>query len=210
MNIGIIGSGKMGSGLGRIWAAKGHSVFFSFSRSSEKLEKLAASVPNAGSGTPAEAVEASEIILFSFPWSSTKDALDAAGPIDGKIVIDCTNPLTQDYSALAVGCTTSGGEEIAKMVPQASVVKAFNTVFAEVYHTPSRLYGSRRATMFYCGDDPEAKTGVSKLIQQVGFEPIDAGPLSSARHLEPVAMLMMQLGYGQNMGTNIALNLIRR
>jgi hypothetical protein len=210
MNIGIIGSGRMGSGLGSIWAEKGHNVFFSFSRSREKLEGLAASVPNARSGTPAEAVEASEIILFSFPWISREDALKAAGPISGKIVIDCTNPLTRDFDGLAVGCTTSGGEELARMVPGARVVKAFNTVFAEVYHTPSRLYGSRRATMFYCGDDREAKADVSKLIQHVGFEPIDAGPLSTARYLEPMAMLMMQLGYGQNMGTNIALNLIRR
>ena len=210
MNIGIIGSGNMGSGLGRIWAKKGHQVIFSYSRSKDKLENLARAVPNARAGTPAEAVASSEIILISVRWADIKDALKAAGPMEGKIVIDCTNPLKEDLSGLAIGHTTSAAEEIARMVPGARVVKAFNTVFAEVYHSNSRLYGSRRPTMFYCGDDSGAKSVVSKLISDVGFEPMDSGPLKSARYLEPLAMLMIQLGYAQGMGTNIAMSLIRR
>lgn len=210
MNIGIIGPGKMGSGLGRIWAERGHRIIFSFSRSQDKLNALARSVKNARSGTPAEAAEASEVILLSVGWAGVKDAIESAGAMEGRIVIDCTNPLNADASGLVIGLTTSAAEEIAKLVPGAKVVKAFNTAFAEVYHSGSRLFGSRRPTMFYCGDDSEAKTVVSRLILEVGFSPVDAGPLRCARYLEPVAMLMIQLAYGQGMGTDTALSLIHR
>lgn len=210
MNIGIIGSGNVGSGLGKLWVKKGHKVVFSFSRDPEKLKALAGADQNASAGSPAEAVQQSEVILLSVRWETVEEALKAAGPLRGKILIDCTNPLNPDLKGLAVGHTTSAAEEIARMAPGAMVVKAFNTVFAEIYHSDSRLFGSRMPTMFYCGDDGDAKTTVVKLIREIGFEPMDAGPLKSARYLEPLAMLMIQLGYGQGMGTNITLNLIRR
>lgn len=210
MNIGIIGSGNVGSGLGRIWARKGHKVIFSFSRSEEKLKALAETNQNTGAGSPAEAVRQSEIILLSVRWETVEDAVRAAGSLDGKTVIDCTNPLLHDLTGLALGHTTSAAEEIANMAPGAHVVKAFNSAFAEIYQSDSRLFGSRMPTMFYCGDDAAAKKNVAKLIWEIGFEPADAGPLRSARYLEPLAMLMIQLGYGQGMGTNIALNLISR
>lgn len=210
MNIGIIGSGNVGSGLGRLWAQKDHRIIFSFSRNTEKLKVLADTGSNTSSGSPAEAVLQSEIILLSVRWDTVRDALKAAGPLDGKIVIDCTNPLREDLMGLAIGHTTSAAEEIAKMAPGARVVKAFNSVFAEVYHSESRLFGSRMPTMFYCGDDGDAKKIAAKLIRETGFIPTDSGPLTSARYLEPLAMLMIQLGYRQGMGTNIALDLIMR
>jgi predicted dinucleotide-binding enzyme len=210
MNIGVIGSGKMGSGLGRIWAEKGHQITFSFSRNPDKLEALAASIREARSGTPAEAVKEADAILLAVGWAAVKGALELSGPMAGRILIDCTNPLNADASSLVVGHTTSGAEEIAKLAPGAKVVKAFNTAFAEVYHSDSRLFGSRRATMFYCGDDADAKAVVSKLIIEAGFSPVDAGPLKSARYLEALAMLMIQLGHRQGMGTDIALSLMQR
>lgn len=209
MDIGIIGSGNMGSALGKLWAKKGHSVLFSYSRNQDRLNDLAASAPNAKAGTPVDAAKA-EVVLLSVRWASVEDAIKAAGSLNGKVLIDCTNPLKQDLSGLEIGLTKSAAEEISRLVPDAYVVKAFNTVFAEVYSSPSRLFGSRMPTMLYCGDDPEAKTTVSKLINETGFEAVDAGPLVSARLLEPLAMLMIQLGHGQRMGTNIALSLIRR
>ena len=210
MNIGIIGAGNIGSGLGKLWAKKGHKIIFSFSRNPEKLKSLSDAVENASAGSPAEAVQQSDVILFSVRWENVREALEAAGPLQGKIVIDCTNPLNPDLSGLEVGRTSSAAEEIAKIAAGAKVVKAFNTVFADVYHSESRLFGSRMPTMFFCGDDGEAKTTVAKLIREAGFEPVDAGPLRSARYLEPLAMLMIQLGYGQGMGTNITLNLTSR
>jgi predicted dinucleotide-binding enzyme len=209
MKIGIIGSGNMGRGLGRIWAAKGHDVVFSYSRSHEKLEQFASSLPNAKAGTPAEAAQA-DVVLLSVRWHDIPDAIQQAGSLDNKIVIDCTNPLKPDMSGLELGHTTSAAEEIVKMAPGAKVVKAFNTAFAQVYDENTRLFGSRRASMFYCGDDAVAKSVVAKLITDVGFDPVACGPLTSARLLEPVAMLVISLGYGMKMGTNMALNLIRR
>ena len=210
MNIGIVGSGKVGSGLGKLWAQKGHKVIFSFSRNPEKLKALAGTNQNASTGSPAEAVQRSEIILLSVRWETIGEAMKAAGPLQGKVLIDCTNPINEDLTGLAIGQTSSAAEEIAKMAAGAKVVKAFNTVFADIYHSESRLFGSRMATMFYCGDDEDAKKTVVRLIREAGLEPTDAGPLKSSRYLEPLAMLMIQLGYGQGMGTNIAMNLIRR
>jgi len=209
MKIGIIGSGNMGTGLGKIWAAKGHELIFSYSRSKDKLNSLIASLPNAKIGTPAEAAQA-EVILLSVRWSDVADSLKQAGSLAGKIVIDCTNPLKPDLSGLELGYTSSAAEEIARMAPGSRVVKAFNTAFAQVYEERSRLFGSRRASMLYCGDDAEAKSVAAKLITDVGFDPIDCGPLTAARLLEPVAMLVITLGYGMKMGTNMALDLIRR
>ena len=210
MNIGIIGSGNIGCGLGKIWLQKGHKVIFSFSRNQKKLETLAIANQNSSAGPPAEAVRHSEVLLLSVRWETVREALKAAGPLQEKILIDCTNPLNTDFSELVLGHTTSAAEEIAKMAPGAKVVKAFNSAFADIYHSESRLFGLRMPTMFYCGDDGGANKTVAQLIRETGFEPIDAGPLKSARYLEPLAMLMIQLGYGQGMGTNIALNLIRR
>jgi predicted dinucleotide-binding enzyme len=209
MNIAIVGSGKMGSGLGGIWAKKGHHVTFSYSRNPEKLEALARAHSGASAATPAKAVQQSEVVLLSVRWSSIDDALRACGTLDGKIVIDCTNPITPDLE-LAVGLTSSAAEEIAKRAPGARIVKAFNTAFAELYHSESRLFGSRMITMFYCGDDDEAKKTAAKLITETGFSPIDCGPLRCARYLEPAAMLMIQLGRGMGLGTNTALTLERR
>jgi predicted dinucleotide-binding enzyme len=209
MNIAIVGSGKMGSGLGGIWAKKGHHVIFSYSRNPEKIEALARAHTGAAAATPAKAVQQSDVVLLSVRWSSIDDALKACGTLDGKIVIDCTNPITPDLE-LAVGLTSSAAEEIAKSAPGARVVKAFNTAFAELYHSESRLFGSRMITMFYCGDDDEAKKSAAKLITETGFSPIDCGPLRCARYLEPVAVLMIQLGRGMGLGTNTALTLERR
>jgi predicted dinucleotide-binding enzyme len=210
MKIGIIGSGNMGSGLGKLFAGKGHSVFFS-SRNTDIAVEVAKAVGDAAQGgTVAEAVKFGEAILVATPWSSTPDAIKSAGTLEGKIIIDCTNPLEPDLSGLTLGFSTSAAEEIAKLAPGSRIVKAFNTVFAEIYHSRSRLFGSRTPTMFYCGDDTDAKTIVKKLIFEVGFEPIDAGPLTSARYLEPLAMLVIQLGYGQKMGTNFSISLMHR
>jgi 8-hydroxy-5-deazaflavin:NADPH oxidoreductase len=210
MNIGIIGSGSIGSSLGQIWARKGHQVFFSFSRDASKLDALAQSVPNSRACTPKEAAANSEVVLFAVRWANVAQAIEAAGSLQGKILIDCTNPLTPDMSDLAVGHTSSAAEEIAKLAPGAKVVKAFNTAFAQIYQSDSRFFGSRLPTMFYCGDDGSAKASVAHLIKEAGFEPLDSGPLKVARYLEPLAMLVIQLGYGIGMGANIAVTLIRR
>jgi hypothetical protein len=124
------------------------------SRHPENLKGLAQSIgKNACYGLPAEAAKYSEVIVLSVPWTQAIDALKSAGSINGKVLIDCTNPLKPDMSGLAVGHTTSAAEEVAKAAPGAKVVKAFNTTFAALMRSPSRTFGSQKATGFYCGDD---------------------------------------------------------
>ncbi len=123
-------------------------------------------------------------------------------------MIDCTNPLKPDLSGLALGHTTSAGQEIARRATGARVVKAFNTTGAENMKRPQ--FGSQRATMFICGDDAGAKDVVSGLVRDAGFDVVDAGALQIARLLEPLAMLWIHLAYGQRMGTGFAFGLLRR
>jgi 8-hydroxy-5-deazaflavin:NADPH oxidoreductase len=210
MKIGIIGSGNMGSGLGKLWANQGHQVMFSYSRDRAKLEALAQSVGvNASFGTPAESAQFGEVILLVVPWSAVDDALAAAGSLAGKTVISCINPINANFSGLEIGTTTSGAEEIDKRAIGAKVVEVLFP-FAEILHSDSRQFGQQPPTQFYCGDDAEAKVIVAQLITEIGLEPIDAGDLTSARYLEPAGMLLVNLAYGLGMGANLALQLLKR
>jgi 8-hydroxy-5-deazaflavin:NADPH oxidoreductase len=209
MNIGIIGTGNMGGGLGKLLASKGHKVMFG-SRDPQKAKALAdVAGPNASGGSIAEAARFGSVVVLAVHWGAVPESLKAAGSLAGKTVLDLTNPLTADYSALAVGYTTSGAEEIAKLAPGARVVKALNTVFAQVIGGGPE-FGPQNATALYAGDDPSAKEMVRKLIGDAGFDPVDAGPLKSARYLEPMGMLNIFLGYGLGMGTSQVFKLMRR
>lgn len=215
LNIGIIGSGNMGSSLGKIWANNGHKVMFSYSRDWGKLKALAESIgSNAQIGTPAEAVQFARVVLLAVPWSAIDDALQATGSLEDKVLISCVSPFKPDFEGKTVGITsnlnTSGAEEIAKRVPKAKVVEAFNTTFAEILRAPSRYFGQEQASIFYCGDDEEAKVIAFSLIQECGFTAVDAGPLLNARSLEPLATIWVQLGAVTGMFPNAGLKVLRR
>lgn len=215
MNIGVIGSGNMGSSLGKIWANNGHKVLFSYSRDPRKLQALADSIgPNAQAGTPAEAAQFGEVVLLSVPWSALDNALQAAGSLDDKVLISCVSPLKPDFEGKRVGLTsdlkTSGAEEIAKRAPGARVVEAFNTTFAEILQSPSPQFGQEQASIFYCGDDKSAKAIVAGLIQESGFEAVDAGPLLKARSLEALATIWVQLAAVTGMFPNVGIKVLRR
>jgi 8-hydroxy-5-deazaflavin:NADPH oxidoreductase len=209
MKIGIIGSGNMGASMGTIWAAKGHKVLFSFSKDREKLRAVAiAAGPNASNGTPADAVAFGEVIVLSVPWAAVSEALDAAGVLDNKILFSCVNCLKPDFSGLAVGTTNSAAEEIAKLAPDAKVVEAIPPM-AQILAAESRRLNGQQITTFYCGDDEAAKLSVAALLRDLDLEPIDAGPLTSARYIEPAGMLSVQLAYNMGLGPNIGMKLLR-
>ncbi len=209
MNVGIIGTGNMGSGLGKWWANAGHKILFG-SRDPQKAKALAQSIgPNAEGGAIPEAAGFGEAVLLAVNWANVPEAIEAAGSLEGKILIDCTNPLTPDYMTCLVGFTTSGAEEIAKWAKGAKVVKAFNHIHARVMHTGAE-FGAERADVFFCGDDPPAKAAVADLIRDAGFNPVDSGPLQNARYIEPMTELLVQLAYAQGMGDNQALKIMRR
>lgn len=207
MNIGIIGVGKMGMGLGRLWAKHGHHVMFSYSRRPQKLENLALEIgSHARSGTPQEAVRFADVLLLAVPWQKVQEALTDAGSLKGKTLITCVTPFGPRGSE--AGFMTSAAEEISKLASEAAVVEAFNTVFANILLSRAHLFGNNMPTVFYCGDDRDAKSKVAELIQDAGLQAVDAGPLDSARYIEPLALLMMELGESRHMGSDIALRLM--
>jgi 8-hydroxy-5-deazaflavin:NADPH oxidoreductase len=188
MKIGIIGAGKVGGGLGKLWARAGHQVFFS-SRHPDRLEELVQQAgPGAYSGHVAEAAHFGDLILFSPNFWNVDDALGATGPLAGKTVVDVTNPLEWNPNGRMIRSlpgSTTAGEELAKKLPDARVVKAFSTVPASfiphAFYRPGQL---QRLVVFYCGDHGTAKIEVHQLIADCGFVGLDAGPLRLARELE--------------------------
>ncbi len=208
MKIGIIGAGNVGTGLGKLWAARGHELFFSYSRDLEKLKKTAQSVSaQAQAGTPEEAVAFSDVVVLAVPYTAVPDAIQAAGSLKGKLIFSCVNALKTDYSGLAVGTTSSAAEEIAKLAPDARVVEGL-PAFAEVLHSSSRLIAGQQATVFVSGDDEEGKKIVSELLAECGLEVVDAGPLWSARYVEPAMMLLVNLAYSQGLGGRVGFKLL--
>ncbi len=206
MRIGILGSGLMGGKLGTIFARAGHEVVFSYARTSEKLKKLARDAQgNARAGTPGEAAKEADAVLLAVHWSRIDDVLNQAGEFSGKVVVTCSLPMDSGNTKLIVANTSSGAEELAKRVTRANVVSAFNTVPSEV------LFGvfeakrmATRPSLVYCGDDESAKSLTAGLIRDVGFDPVDAGPLRIARYTEPFALLVAQLAYEGNGGPELA------
>lgn len=197
MRIGILGSGLMGSKLGTILARAGHDVIFSYSHDPAKLEDLARKAGDkARAGSPREATENADALLLAVHWSRVDDVLGQAGGLPGKLLITCSLPMSKDDSHLVVGLTTSGAEELAKKVPDAHVVSAFSTAPSEVMFAVHEAKGKGDPPdLLYCGDHAAAKNTAAKLIEDVGFNPIDAGALSSARFIEPYSLLVAQLAY---------------
>jgi hypothetical protein len=212
MFIGILGSGRMGGKLGAIFAQAGHQVLFSYARTKGKLKQAARRAgPNAIAGTPADAAGA-EAILFAVHWSRVNDVLKQAGNMAGKVIISCMLPMNIANSKLILRKTDSGAEALARKVPEARVVSAFNTVPSEVLlgvfkskgREPQPSNKSSRPNLIYCGDDYRANSVAARLIRDAGFDPLDAGPLRAARYTEPFALLVAQLAYERPGGPRLA------
>src|SRR5712692_10250348 len=206
MRIGILGSGLMGGKLGTIWTRAGHEVVFSYSHSEQKLKKLARDAKGkARAGTPREAAQEADAVLLAVHWSRVDDVLQQAGDLSGKVIVTCSLPMNADDTGLVIAHTSSGAEELAKRVPKARVVSAFGTVPSEV------LFGvfearrkARRPSLVYCGDEARSKQVAAELIRDVGYEPVDAGPLRIARYTEPFTLLVAQLAYEGDEGPELA------
>jgi predicted dinucleotide-binding enzyme len=206
VRIGILGSGLMGGKLGTIFTRAGHDVVFSYSRNAAKLERLTRDSGGvARAGSPAEAARDAEVLLLAVHWSRVDDVLEMAGDLSGKVILSCSLPMTADDSELAIGHTSSGAEELAKKVPGANVVAAFNTVPSEVlFSVFEQSADAVRPSLVCCGDDESAKRTAARLIRDVGFEPLDVGPLRIARYLEPFGLLVARIAYEGEGGPAIA------
>lgn len=206
MRIGILGSGLMGGKLGTIWARAGHEVVFSYSRSEQKLKKLVRDAKGkARVGTAREAAQDADAVLLAVHWSRVDDVLKQAGDLSGKVIVSCSLPMNADDSDLAIAHTSSGAEALAKKVPKARVVSAFGTVPSEVFFGVFEARRKKvRPSLVYCGDDAKSKKIAAELIRDVGFDPVDAGPLRVARYTEPFTLLIAQLAYEGDEGPELA------
>ncbi|MFW9999220.1 MAG: NADPH-dependent F420 reductase [Candidatus Hodarchaeota archaeon] len=208
MKISIIGTGRLGSALGKIWAEKGHTIMFG-SQDPQKAKKLANSIgSNAIGGTYEEASKYSEVIILAVPWSGAKESIKKAGNLEGKIIVDSTTTAAPHLGGLSLEPTPSAAEKVAKWAVGAKVIKAVHTIGVE--SLDKTLFGSQQASLFVCGDNLDAKSKVKQLGIDIGFDVIDAGPLRNARLIEPLARLWIELAYNQGMGTDISFKLLRR
>ncbi len=209
MKVGILGAGNVGGALGQSLTSHGYEVVFGVRNpeSAPVLALLERCGVSASAATPAKAVEAGEVVILAVPWRAARSALESL-QLEGKVLLDCTNPLLPDLSGLEVGTTTSGGELVASWAKGARVVKIFNTTGYKNMADPN--YEDRPITMLYCGDEIEAKRAAAAIAADIGFDPVDAGPLSNARLLEPHAMLWIWLAIKGGIGRDFAFTIVKR
>jgi predicted dinucleotide-binding enzyme len=192
VKIAIIGKGNVGKALGLGLKLAGHEMRYGHRDPKEPVR---------------EAAEWGEMIILAVPYHATGDVVKEIGfAADGKVLVDVTNALDQNGD-WAVGFTTSAAEELQKLLPRARVVKAFNTVFSRNQSTGRA--GKEQLTAFIAGDDAKAKQIVMQVAEDIGFKAVEVGPLKSARYLEPMAVMIIGIGYGLKMGTKIGFKLVK-
>jgi 8-hydroxy-5-deazaflavin:NADPH oxidoreductase len=171
VKIGVLGRGNVGSGLAQLFEQAGHEIQVSTR------------------DTTAETAAFGDVVVLAVPAVASKEVLASAGSLEGKILVDATNPFGEDAATNA---------EVVKAAPGARVVKAFNALFASTYGALADV--DRPASLVYCGDDPEAKETVAGLIRDVGLDPVDAGGLELASNLEAFALMIVNIAYVQGRG----------
>lgn len=215
MKIAIVGSGNMGGGLGKLWAKAGHEVIFSYSRSPDKLQQLAVAAGNQATvGDMKEAAAKSQVVLLAIGASALEEVISTVGSLDGKVVITCVSGLQPDFTGQTIGLATtlkvSVAERVQQLAPNAAVVEAFNITFADIIASESRDFEGDRPSIFYCGDDSDAKKTVAQLIEDCEYEAIDAGLLIVARSLETLATAWVQFAVASQLFPNLGLKALRR
>lgn len=203
MDITLVGAGNMGSAFVKQLTAAGHRVRVT-ARDLAKAQALAAAHPGASAAPAAQALGDSPVVIVATSHADAVPALRSLGPLEGRVVVDITNPLTPDFMGLTLGFETSAAEEIAKALPGAQVVKAFNTVLAQVLADGPAFAQGQAVPVFYASDSERARQTVRALAESLGFKPVDAGGLKNARYLEPLAGLNIYFAYGAGQGTQIA------
>lgn len=209
MKITVIGAGNMGSAFVKQLVRSGHQVSVA-ARNIDRATQVAAANPGAKAVEITGAANGADAVILATGYDAAVSALRSAGDLKGKVVIDITNPLTADYMGLTLGHNTSAAEEIASAVPGAEIVKAFNTVFAQVLSEGADFGDSGRVSVFVASDSERAKQTAAAIAESMGFSVTDAGGLKNARYLEPLAGLNIYFAYGAGQGTGIAPAWIRK
>ena len=209
VNITIIGTGNMGLPLAKYLGQADHRVFLG-SRDESKASRIAAEI---GFGVKGEsiqdAVKEGDIIFIAVPHAAINETLEKMGSLDNKVVVDMSNCFKPDFSGLTIGHTTSAAEEIARQIPNAKVVKAFNTIFATILNKGLN-FENQVLNVFLASDDEQAKQSVSELVESIGLLPVDCGKLKSSRFLEPLSALILQIDSNLKREVQIAPAIIER
>jgi len=209
MKITVIGAGNMGSAFVKQLSRAGHQVSVA-ARHLEKAQALAAANTGVDAVAITDAAASADVFILATGYGDAVDALKSVGDLTGKVVIDISNPLTADYMGLTLGYITSAAEEIAKALPGVEIVKAFNTVLAQVLGEGADFGNGQTVPVFVAGDSQRGKDAAKVLAESMGFATVDAGGLKNARYLEPLAGLNIYLAYGAGRGTSIAPTWISR
>ena len=216
MKIAIIGAGNVGGSLGKAWAKAGHYIIFGVRNPGQGKTQppLAEIGVGATAVTLPDAARSADIIVLATPWPAVPDAISAMGDLRGKVIIDCTNPLSLNGDgslSLSLGSTTSGAEEVETLAAGAQVVKAFNTYGWENFADSSYPNAADlKPAMFICGDHDAAKETTAKLAADLGFEPVDVGGLGMSRSLEPMALLWIRLSIREGKNPNFTWARLKR
>jgi hypothetical protein len=204
VQIAIIGTGNVGSAIARGLKGKSHAVRLG-ARDAQAADVVAlATETGAAAMSPEAAAASGEVVILALPWGAAKSVVQALGPLAGKTVIDCMNPLGMVDGALGltVGHSTSGGEIVQGWLPDAHVVKTLNQVGAEIMAKNDHL--PHRPVMFLAGDDAAAKAQVAGLLADLGFAALDAGDITKSRLLEPFGMVWINQALFRGKGRNWA------
>ncbi|MBP4137687.1 NADPH-dependent F420 reductase [Flavobacterium geliluteum] len=198
MKISFIGAGNVASSLGNLFTTAGHAVQYGTQN------------PNDNHLSVPEAIAFGEVVCFAIPYSVMSGVLTAnKEALKGKIVVDITNAINSaDWSPLFLG-EDSGGEQTARLLPESKVVKAFNTIFADVMKSNKQYFNGQKLTAFIASDDAAAAAVVQQLANDAGFDGVLAGGIKNARHLEAIAHLNISLASGGN-GTDAGFTYFHR
>ncbi|KXS31254.1 MAG: Uncharacterized protein AWT59_2613 [Candidatus Gallionella acididurans] len=206
MKISILGTGKMGSAVGRQLAKCGYQVIFGSRDPTANMDKFSG-INTISIKNYSEAALSANVVVVAVPWSFALELLKSLeDQLKGKVIVDLTNPLSADISRLVVGGNDSAAEQIASRLPESHVVKAFNAITADSFPTPN-LCGEP-AQIFYCSDNEAAKDVARTLITSVGYEHKNCGVLSNARYLEAIAMLWLQLAFWEEKGSEWSFKIV--
>ncbi|WP_298115608.1 NAD(P)-binding domain-containing protein [Flavobacterium sp.] len=182
MNISFIGAGNVASSLGNLFEKAGHTV------------KYGTQNPNEYQLSVADAISFGEVVCFAIPFSAMTEVLTANKEhLKGKIVVDITNAINiADWSPLFLG-EDSGGEQTARLLPESRVVKAFNTIFADVMKPEKQSFDGQKLTAFVASDDLDAANVIKQLTDEIGFSGLIVGGIKNARHIEAIAHLNISI-----------------
>lgn len=200
MKIGLIGTGNMSRSLGILWAEQGHEVFWG-SRDPNKAKSVAEfSGHKTQGGTNDEAAEFGEVIFYSVRGVMPSAILSSTESLSGKVILDCNNRDIPEGFAYGPLMAESLAEELAADIPNAHVIKAFNTMAQEVFELSPQPLKEHQVSVYVCGDHPAARQTAMTLASEIGFNPIDCGPLRSARLLESLGDFIRFMIGGMKLG----------